>query len=147
MCSSSFVPKGSKPVVEIYPGVEGIEAVYEEILKEKVSLRGYTDLESLKSLLGETRLWGLAERRAKNGIFFYCIAEKDALAVKAQARSERDKREIRFVEGMVFGTETFIAENIIYTLDFASPCGLIIISSAFAKTQQAIWQNMWDSLG
>jgi len=135
---------GEKPRVRYYQGVEGLKRIYEDTLKEGVSIYEISDYERMFEAIDQDWLREYPEQRIKNNIKAYSIAKEGIQARKVRAKDGKQLRETRFVSEVNFETEINIYGNKVALLSFRRPyAGVIIEDRAISQTLRSMWDIIW----
>jgi len=142
-----FNPDAERTKVKYYQGIEGIKQVYEDTLTSPTPIYAFSDYEKLLPAMDFDYMVDYADRRAAKNINFYSICPPGPWAKRAIALNQKQKREIKVVEGIKFDTEINIYGNKVALMSFRRPYAAIIIEDrAIALTLKTVWNILWNKL-
>ncbi len=141
-----------KPKIQYYEGLQGVKNIFEDSLRAKGEVLGYTNLAELPKVLGEEYLRQHALKKSEQGIKTRMLSplSKEALAYKKHYYPKGFDPyllEILFINPKEFLFEYEI--NIygdrvsLVSLNPNELIGLTIESAVYAKTQRAIFNLAW----
>lgn len=136
-----------KPKVTFYEGLEGIETVYNDMLRDKKEIVAYEDLDNLKEgLSGKTFEW-FPKERAKRDILIRSISRDTPLAREFSKRNIGLLRETKFLKTKEFRTDINIYGNKVALMDLrGTPFAVLIENKDIAETLRTVWKELWDRL-
>jgi len=140
-----------KPEIDYYEGVEGIKAIYEDILETLAAKRGkkvvycWTDFESKTELIGQDFVDDYAERRKAAGIVIHAIKPKTTQAIRDQSTGQRQSI-VHLVNGFSLHGEVRIYGDkvAVITFDKNHPVGVVIEGQVTRAVVQGIFEAFWD---
>lgn len=137
-----------KPRVAFYDGMEGIEEVYGDMLKDRREIIAYEDLEHMKIALPKSFYDYFPPERAKRGIPFRSITRDSVIAREFVKDNPRLLRETRFIKSADMRTEINIYGNKVAMMSFRSkpPFCVLIEDENIAQTLRISWKELWDRL-
>jgi len=144
---------GSKPIVTVHEGIEGIKQAYlGSVHSKEKKLYAFVGVESL---LSKTNIlenfWDdeFKKERRKRNVFGQLLAPNNAAGKKFQLKDNQNFRESRLVDAARYN---FPAEALVYddTVAFISytpheEFAIQIKSPAIAQTLKMAWRFMWEA--
>ncbi|MCB0322921.1 MAG: hypothetical protein KDD69_05085 [Bdellovibrionales bacterium] len=143
-------PLSKKPKVRFYQGQQGIQEIWEEILRTpNEAMYSIVDLEFSWSRDEEMRHWlkSFIQRREDKNIWWYAIAVRSPTCDRELAKRSARRRHVKVIEGLrlpaeitVFGTKAAL------TSTKEEMVGVVIENEPIVDTLRAIHQYLWHSL-
>lgn len=147
---SIYNVKGIKPKIRTYEGLEGIKKIFDESIELKLNeeMLVYSAYETVNKYLKQY-IKDYIERRIKKGLKQKCIAESSPQSLVLKANDEKELRITKLVDKNRFplANQIIIYGNKIYIASYKDLMGIIIESSAIAKTQKSIFELAWIAAG
>lgn len=139
----------NKPRVTFYEGVQGIEEVYADMLKEGKPIFAYEDLEHMKAGMRSSFYDSWPDERAKRNIPFKSITRDSPVARDFMKTNIRRLRKSKFIESPDLKTEINIYGDKVAMMSFRkdAPFCVLIEDRGIAETLGTTWQQLWDKLG
>ncbi|MBI1812301.1 hypothetical protein HY285_00420 [Candidatus Peregrinibacteria bacterium] len=140
---SSVAEATWKPEVIYYEGVEGIKAIYEDMLLEGKDIYGWRDIEKLHSALG-TYVDEYIEKRIKKGIRTYGIMPRNPTNIE-YSKKKRQLRNVRFSDHLTIEGEIRIYGSKVAVITFHGkrPVGFVF-SGPITALFQGIFDHAWQ---
>ena len=140
---------GAKPRVTFYEGLQGVEDVYSDMLREKKEIVAYEDLEDLKGELPKRIFEWFPAERAKKDILIKTISRDVPFAREFAKRNRGLLRETKFITAPKFKTDINIYGDKVALIDLqgSSQFAVLIENHNLAETMRTVWQQLWDKLG
>jgi sugar-specific transcriptional regulator TrmB len=137
-----------KPRVTFYEGVEGIEEVYGDMLKEHKEIIAYEDLEHMKMILPKAFYDYFPPERARRGIPFKSITRDTPIAREFNKGNPQLLRETKYIHSKDLKTEINIYGDKVAMMSFgeSSPFCVLIEDPNIAQTLKVTWTELWDRL-
>lgn len=149
---NSLLNKGSAPKVRYYDGKAGVHAVFEDTLTvSKPLLRGILSIGNLYNLMGHDFMDAYVPRRVSAGIHLRVIRSHSTDVIGARGElwptSKEQLRELRYTPpSMHFALTTYIYDNKVCLVGTEKePFGMIIESEEFYKTQEQLFELLWQA--
>ncbi len=138
-----------KPRVAYYEGVEGIESVYANMLKEKQEIFALEDLSQMKKVLPKSFYDHFPQERARRGIPFRSISRDSEIARSFIRDNVKLLRETKFIQSEELRTEINIYGNKVALMSFKEhqPFCVLIEDTNIAQTMKVAWIELWNRLG
>ena len=138
-----------KPRVTFYEGVEGIEEVYGDMLKEHKEIIAYEDLEHMKMILPKTFYDYFPPERARRGIPFKSITRDTATAREFNKSNPQLLRETKYINSKDLKTEINIYGDKVAMMSFgeSSPFCVLIEDANIAQTLRITWEEFLAGYG
>ncbi len=140
---------GPKPRVTFYEGVQGVEDVYSDMLREKKEIVAYEDIEDIFGELPQRITSWFPKERAKKDILIKSISRDTPLAREFSKNNRGLLRETKFIDVPKFKTDINIYGDKVALIDLQgkSQFAVIIENHNLAETMRTVWQQLWDKLG
>ena len=137
-----------KPRVTYYEGLEGTEAVYADMLKEKKEILAYEDLEHMKAVMREGFFKTWPAERAKRNIGFKSITRDSAVAREFVQHNTKLLRQSKILKTNDLMTEVNIYSDKVALMSFRSnpPFCVLIEDKGAATTLRTMWNELWKRL-
>ena len=141
-----------KPKIQYYEGLQGIKNIFEDTLKAKEELLGYTNLAELPDVVTEEYLKDYAARKIQRGFKTRMLSPISKNALKYLKTYYPKDFDPNLVEILFINPKEFMFEyeiNIygnrvsLVSLNKEELMGMIIESPLYAKTQRAIFNLAW----
>jgi sugar-specific transcriptional regulator TrmB len=137
-----------RPNVRVFDGVNGLLAIWDDILTSSGKLFLWTNQESEKKFFTPFQHQKFIGERVQKGIYI------DVLAVNNQDGKELKKKDQNMLrrtkllpQGITFTAETYIYGNKVAILDYKKDIiGIIIESEPISNAQKTIFELTWNSL-
>ena len=138
-----------KPKVTYYEGVEGIETVYADMLKDKREILAFEDLEQMKKVLPKSFYDYFPSERAKKGIAFKSISRDSEITRDFVKSNIRLLRESKLIKSEELKTEINIYGNKVAVMSFKEhlPFCVLVEDENIAQTLRVLWSELWVRLG
>lgn len=133
------------PQAEIYEGIEGIKNILDDIVKTGSPVSIYSSVEKQTAFL-DHHFPRYIKQRTEKDIPARVISERSLAAKKIQSKDKEEFRELRFFPrsfNQATATHIYADKIAIFSLE-GTYFGIIIKNEAIAKTQQYIFDMMWD---
>lgn len=137
-----------KPRVTYYEGIEGTEAVYADMLKEKKEILAYEDLEHMKAVMRESFFKTWPAERAKRNIGFKSITRDSVVAREFVQHNTKLLRQSKMLKTDDLMTEVNIYGDKVALMSFRSnpPFCVLIEDKGAATTLRTMWNELWKRL-
>jgi HTH-type transcriptional regulator, sugar sensing transcriptional regulator len=137
-----------KPKVTFYEGIEGIEAVYADVLKEKKEVLTFEDLDQLKKMVSKSFYQYFPPERSRKGILLKSISRDSEFAREFTKRNIGLLRETKFIKTESLKTDINIyADKVaLMSLNEQSPFCVLIEDPNIAQTLRLVWNELWNRL-
>jgi sugar-specific transcriptional regulator TrmB len=137
-----------KPRVVFYDGVEGIEEVYGDMLRDQKEIIAYEDLEHMKLILPKSFYNYFPPERARRGIPFRSITRDSATAREFIKNNPQLLRNTKLLQSKDFKTEINIYGNKVAMMSYgeSSPFCVLIEDANIAQTLRITWEELWNRL-
>lgn len=135
-----------RPSIKLYSGINGIQAIFDDIIETKHNLLSYTSAENAIKLVGEEFSYFI-ERRHKHNLKVNFLTNRTPFTEKLR---ELDKDELRttrfFPNDIIITTANFIYGDKVAIISFNKkfPSGFIVNDPDIAETQRSIFDFMWQ---
>mgnify|MGYP003393035724 CR=1 FL=1 len=138
-----------KPRVTFYEGINGIEDVYADMLREKKEILSYEDMDNLKVGLPENFFASFPKERARRDILIRTISRDTVFAREFSKKNRGLLRETKFISVDEFRTDISIYGDKVALMDLrGNPAVCVLIENRnLAETMRLIWLQLWDKLG
>jgi len=138
-----------KPRVTFYEGMQGIEEVYRDMLREKKEIVAYEDLEYLQKDIPSSMFEWFPKERVHRDILIRTISRDTEFARTFSERNRGLLRETKFTTIPAMKTDINIYGDKVALIDLQSkePFGVIIENKNLAETMRLVWQQLWEKLG
>jgi len=144
--------KGGVPRVQLYRGVDGIKAVYQDTIKvQNETIYAIADFETTfpekKSAELYKWMWDYSKRRAAKEISYHGILNRSPKSDLAYKRRTQERRKLKMMSGCPLTVEINIyGSSVAITSTANDMSGIIIrdllISSSLKMIHQALWSNL-----
>ena len=140
---------GAKPRVTFYEGLQGVEEVYTDMLREKKEIVAYEDLEDLHGELPKRTFEWFPAARAKKDIRIRTISRDVPFAREFAKKNRGLLRETKFITAPKFKTDINVYGDKVALIDLQGSLqfAVIIENHNLAETMRTVWQHLWDKLG
>jgi len=134
------------PSVRFYEGEEGMKSIYEDSLRSKTEILGWSNTANLELYMAEY-FHDYFKRRAKKGIFIKAIVNNLPTAHEYRKHDKELLREIRIVpkEMMDIVPECYIYGNKIAFMSLREKIGVLIESKDIAEAQRKLFNLAWET--
>lgn len=138
-----------KPRVTFYEGLQGIEEVYRDMLREKKEIVAYEDLEYLQKDIPHKMFEWFPKERVHRDILIKTISRDTEFAREFSKRNRGLLRETKFVNVVPMKTDVNMYGDKVALIDLQArePFAVIIENHNLAETMRTIWRQMWEKLG
>lgn len=135
-----------KPNIQFFEGKEGILKVAQDSLSSKTDICSFVDIDALLEIYPELNK-EYVNKRLKNNVKKKIISTDSPIVREAVKNDDRNLTEQRIVKQKIhFATIVMIYDNKVsfITLDSKRAIGIIIEDTDIYKTNQAIFDYIWD---
>lgn len=134
-----------KPNVSFYEGVDGIKAIYNDMVSTGEDICAWTDISLIQKTLGQKFLTDYISRRVKKGIKSSSILQQNRVN-KSYSKKEQ-KRETKIVKDLDIEGEIriFGPKVAVITFDKEELVGFVLESPTVAEMFRRIFQNSWKT--
>ena len=139
----------SKPRVTFYEGIQGLEEVYADMLREKKEIVAYEDLSNLKPEVRDRIFAWFPKERARRDILIKTISRDNPFTREFTKHNRGLLRETKFITSPELKTDINIYGDKVALIDLQSkpPFAVLIENRNLAETMRATWRQLWDKLG
>jgi len=133
-----------KPNVNYFEGIEGIKAIYNDMIETGKDICAWTDISLIEKTLGVDFLNDYIKRRVKKGIQSSSILQRNEVNV---AYSEREqKRESKIVDQLPINGEIRVygAKVAVITFEQDNLVGFVLESPTVAEMFRLIFKDHWE---
>lgn len=140
---------GPKPRVTFYEGIQGIEDVYADMLRDKKEILAYEDLESLLTTFAGRSTINFPQERTRRDILIRTISRDTPAAREFCKRNRGLLRETKFISALDFKTDINIYGDKVALMDLrgSPPSCVLIENNHLAETMRIVWKQLWEKLG
>ncbi len=145
-----FSEKNAKPIVLYYEGLEGIQDVLEDTLREKpLEILSFAAADPLQATFSLEYLDMYWKRRVSLGITTRGILPETQKALQnfSIEKNEQELRTLKFISGSKYNFTNEIdiyGDNVgIISLEKGNPHGVIIRSKSIADSLRSIFETLW----
>lgn len=144
-------PLSKKPKVRFFQGKQGIQDIWEDILRTKdAQMYSLVDLQySWSSYDEDMRYWvkKFIERREEKGIWWNAIAVKSEVSDRELKKRSASKRHVKMLEGVRIPAEiTVFGSKVALTSTREEMVGVVIENEPIVETLRSIHQYLWALL-
>lgn len=138
-----------KPRVTFYDGMQGVEEVYADMLREKKEILAYEDLEDLRAELPPRIFDWFPKERARRDILIRSISRDVPFARNFSKDNLKFLRKTKFITAPKFKTDINIYGDKVALIDLEgpSPFAVLVENRHLADTMRVVWQQLWERLG
>ncbi|HMO78179.1 MAG TPA: hypothetical protein PKA42_01010 [Candidatus Paceibacterota bacterium] len=137
-----------KPRVTYYEGIQGIEEVYADMLRDKKEITAYEDLQHLKEGLSARLFEWFPKERVRKDILIRSISRDTVEAREFSKRNIGLLRETKFINSNDLKTDINIYGNKVALMDLrGNPQFCVLIENKhLADTMRSLWSQLWSRL-
>lgn len=134
-----------KPDVSYFEGTEGIQKIYEDILKIGKDVYGWSDLEKKKDILGDQYVQNFSQRRIDANITTHTIKPKKNCNTLSRCNTE--KKEVKLIDFLPINGEVRIYGNKVALIKHnpQKPVGFVFegewVQNLFKTLFDSAWKN------
>ena len=144
-------PLSSQPKVRLYPGLEGVKEIYEDMLRvPNTEIRAMIDIEtSWSSVLSQGAEFAaqFVERRHEQNIYWYGIVAEIPALDEILSRRPSNLRKCKIAQGLQFPAEISIyGSKVAYISARDEFVGVVVDNEAIAISMRNLFHFLWDTL-
>ena len=140
-----------KPKIRFYEGTEGVKTIFEDVLKSKTEVLGYTNIKALENLL-PGYFKDYCRRKIERKIKTRYLSPETGEGVDIIDQYYPKNYDRNFVEILLVNKDAFFFENeisiyenkvAVFSLKKEEPMALLIESPSLAKSMRSIFDLAW----
>lgn len=135
-----------KPKVTYYEGMDGIEEVYKDMLKEKEPIVAYEDVEHLRKGLPHRIFEWFPQERARCDVSIQAISRDSKIAREFSKQNMRFLRTNKYISVQDLKTDINVYGNKVALMDVRGkkPFCVLIENKNLADTMRILWKELWE---